>query len=141
MKEIKKKKQKIKMEKKNNSMKSIKKESIEDKLKNIQKNLREIFLLFISENMIDSKKIELVGDIESSIKQKIEDSAKDKYQNLNEKFSELRKSGTDLGVLNFKLMMIPLKIKVLLATYDKKDAENLIKRLKEIESELNRIKN
>lgn len=141
MKEIKKKKQKMKMEKKNNSMKSIKKESIEDKLKNIQKNLREIFLFFISENIIDSKKIELVGDIESSIKQKIEDSAKDKYQNLNEQFSELRKSGNDLGVLNFKLMMIPLKIKVLLATYDKKDAENLIKRLKEIENELNQIKN
>ncbi len=129
------------MEKKNNSMKNIKKESIEDKLRNIQKNLRETFLLFISENLIDSKKIELIGDIESSIKQKIEDSAKDKYQNLNEQFSELRKSGTDLGVLNFKLMMIPLKIKVLLATYDKKDAENLIKRLKEIESGLNQIKN
>lgn len=128
------------METKNNTIKNIKKENIDDKLKNISPNIREIFRLFLSENIIDSKKIELSGEIENNLKQKIEDSIKDKYQNLNEKFSELRKAGTDLGVLNFKLMIVPLKIKVFLATYSKKDAENVIVRLKEIENEISKIK-
>ena len=129
------------MEIKNNPKMNIKREKIEDILKDISKNVREIFLLFISENLIDLKKIEFKGDLESNIKQKIEDAIKDRYQNMNETFSELRKSGVDLGVLNFKLVMIPLKIKVFLATYEKKDAENVINRIKDIENEINKIKN
>lgn len=121
------------MEIKNNQIKKV---SIEDKLKDVSNNVREILLFFISEGIIDIKKLEFNGDLESNLKQRIEDSIKEKYQNLNERFSELRKSGKDLGVLNFKLMMIPLKIKVFLATYNKKDAENLIKRIKEIEQEI-----
>jgi hypothetical protein len=131
----------MKMEIKNNPKMNIKREKIEDILKDISKNVREIFLLFISENLIDLKKIEFKGDLESNIKQKIEDAIKDRYQNMNETFSELRKSGVDLGVLNFKLVMIPLKIKVFLATYEKKDAENVINRIKDIENEINKIKN
>lgn len=127
------KKEKKKMEIKNNQIKKV---SIEDKLKDVSNNVREILLFFISEGIIDIKKLEFNGDLESNLKQRIEDSIKEKYQNLNERFSELRKSGKDLGVLNFKLMMIPLKIKVFLATYNKKDAENLIKRIKEIEQEI-----
>lgn len=129
------------MEIKNNPKMNIKREKIEDILKDISKNVREIFLLFISENLIDLKKIEFKGDLESNIKQKIEDAIKDRYQNMNETFSELRKSGVDLGVLNFKLVMIPLKIKVFLATYEKKDAENVINRIKDIENEINKVKN
>ncbi|GEM_PF-1465722 len=131
----------MKMEIKNNPKMNIKREKIEDILKDISKNVREIFLLFISENLIDLKKIEFKGDLESNIKQKIEDAIKDRYQNMNETFSELRKSGVDLGVLNFKLVMIPLKIKVFLATYEKKDAENVINRIKDIENEINKVKN
>jgi len=129
------------MEIKNNPKMNIKREKIEDILKDISKNVREIFLLFISENLIDLKKIEFKGDLESNIKQKIEDAIKDRYQNMNETFSELRKSGVDLGVLNFKLVMIPLKIKVFLATYEKKDAENVINRIKDIENEIYKVKN
>lgn len=130
----------MKMETKNNQKIRIKKERIEEILKDLPKNIRDIFLLFISENIIDPKKIEFNGDLEVNVKQKIEDSIKDKYQTMNETFSELRKSGVDLGVLNFKLVMVPLKIKVFLATYDKKDAENVVKRIKEIEKEISQIK-
>jgi len=128
------------MERKNNTIKKTKKENIEEKIKDLTENIREILFLFISENFIDLKKVELQGDLESNIRQKIEDSIKDKYQNLNENFSEMRKAGTDMGVLNFKLMMVPLKIKVFLATYNKKDAENVIARIKEIENEIGKIK-
>ena len=37
-------------------------------------------------------------------------------------------------------MMIPLKIKVFLATYEKKDAENLLRRMQDIEKEISKIK-
>jgi hypothetical protein len=102
--------------------------------------LKESLLFLISEKIIDKNKINWKGDFERNIKQQIEESIKDKYRDLNEKFSEIRRSGKDLGVLNFKLMIIPLKIKIFLSTYEKKDAENLIKRIQEIENELKPIK-
>jgi len=103
-------------------------------------NLKEIILMLISKEMINPKKINWQGDIESNAKQEISEAIKEKFQEINEKFSELRKSGKDLGVLNYKLMMIPLKTKVFLATYEKKDAENLIKRIEEIDKEVNPLR-
>ena len=102
-------------------------------------HLKEVFSILSSKNIIDPKKINLRGDAESNIRQQIKDSLNDKNQNLNETFSELRKSGKDLGVLNFKLMMLPLKIKMFLSTYEKKDLENLIIRIEEIETEINKL--
>jgi predicted transcriptional regulator len=109
-----------------------------EKIKNIR--LKESLLFLISKKIINQSKINWRGDFESNIKQGMEESIKDKYNDMNEKFSELRKSGKDLGVLNFKLMIIPLKIKIFTATYEKKDAENIIKRMEEIENEINSIK-
>ena len=109
-----------------------------EKIKNIR--LKESLLFLISKKIINQSKINWRGDCESNIKQGMEESIKDKYNDMNEKFSELRKSGKDLGVLNFKLMIIPLKIKIFTATYEKKDAENIIKRMEEIENEINSIK-
>ena len=106
-----------------------------EKVKDI--HLKESLLFLISKKIINPSKINWKGDFEENLKREIEESIKDKYKDMNEKFSELRKSGKDLGVLNFKLMMIPLKIKVFLATYEKKDAENIIKRIEEMESEIN----
>ena len=102
-------------------------------------HLKEVFSILSSKNIIDPKKINLRGDAESNIRQQIKDSLNDKNQNLNETFSELRKSGKDLGVLNFKLMILPLKIKMFLSTYEKKDLENLIIRIEEIETEINKL--
>jgi len=103
-------------------------------------NLKEVLLFLISNNLVNPNKINLNGDFEGNIKQEIGDSIKEKYRDMNEKFSELRKSGRDLGVLNFKLMMIPLKIKIFLSTYEKKDAENLVNRIEEINKEINPTK-
>jgi hypothetical protein len=37
-------------------------------------------------------------------------------------------------------MILPLKIKVFLSTYEKKDAENIVKRIEDIEKEISSIK-
>jgi hypothetical protein len=113
----------------------------EVKIENIKDNkLKEILIFLSLKKVINTNNINWNGDIEANIKQEIEESIKEKYQNINEKFSEIRKSGKDLGVLNLKLMIIPLKIRVFLSTYDKKDAENVIDRIEEIEKEINSIK-
>ncbi|HJX50317.1 MAG TPA: hypothetical protein VJ438_02550 [Candidatus Nanoarchaeia archaeon] len=126
------------MEKKSQENKLPEKESLADKIKDIK--LKELFLLVKSKKMINPNKINLNGDLDENIKQEIGNSLKDKYHDLNDKFSELRKSGKDLGVLNFKLMIVPLKIKVFLATYEKKDAEKIIQKIEEIENEIASIK-
>ncbi len=117
-----------------------KNDGIDSRIKEIPEDMRNVFLYLVSEKIIDIKKIEFKGNSENYVKQKIEDSINEKYQILNERFSELRKSGVDLGVLNFKLITVSLKIKIFFATYDKKDAENLINRIKEIEKEINKLK-
>jgi hypothetical protein len=126
------------MQKKIQQNKPSKIDSLIEKIKD--EHLKDILILLISKEIINPKKINWAGDFESNIKQEIEESVKEKYHDINDKFSELRKSGKDLGVLNFKLMIVPLKIKILLATYEKKDAENFIKRIEEIEKEINSIK-
>ncbi len=128
------------MEIKTSKTKITKEEALEFKLKGIEKNLREVFLFFASEGLIDIRKIQINEEFENNLKQKINDYLKEKNQDLNERFSELRKKGEDLGVLNFKLVMIPLKIKVFMASYNKKDAENVLRRINEIETEINKIK-
>jgi hypothetical protein len=114
--------------------------SFEEKIKEVPKNVKEVLLFLISEKAVNKEKIKLIGNLEENIKQEIEESIKERYQNINEKFSEIRKKGNDLGVLNFRLMAIPLKIKVFLSTYEKKDAENVMKRIKDIEKEISSIK-
>jgi hypothetical protein len=109
-----------------------------EKIKDIP--LRESLIFLISKKIINTNKINWNGDFEENIKQQIGESIRDKYKDINEIFSELRRSGKDLGVLNLKLMIVPLKIKIFLSTYEKKDAENLIKRMEEIENEINSIK-
>lgn len=112
--------------------------SIADRIKD--PHIKEIFLILVSNKILNSAKIKLGEDIEASIKQEIKESINDKLQEMNELFSELRKSGIDLGVLNFKMMMLPLKIKMFLSTYEKKDLEILLKKIQEIEGEINTLK-
>lgn len=108
-------------------------------LDSMDNKLKETALFLSSKKYIDLK-ITNREDIEEGTKKMIEESIKDKFHSLDELFSELRKKGKDLGVLNYKLMIIPLKMKVFLATFEKKDAENLINRFEEIQKELNTIK-
>lgn len=102
-------------------------------------NLKEVFLILVSNNILNLSKINPTGDIEGNLKQDIKEAVNDQFQEMNENFSELRKSGRDLGVLNFKMMMLPLKIKMFLSTYEKKDLENLLKRIQDIENEIGPI--
>jgi len=108
-----------------------------DKIKD--PNLKEIFLILTSNKMLKPSRIKLDGEIESNLKQEVKEIFKDKIQEINEKFSELRKGGKDLGVLNFKLMMLPLKFKVFLSSYEKKDLENILKRIQEIEGDISKL--
>jgi hypothetical protein len=126
------------IQKKAQESKNTKEESLISNIKDT--NLKEILRFLISNKIVNTKKINLNGDFENNIRQEIEESIKEKYRDIEEKFSELRKSGKDLGVLNFKLMMVPLKIRIFLATYEKKDAENVINRIYEIEKEINSLK-
>ena len=70
----------------------------------------------------------------------MKDSLQNKIQDLNETFSELRKRGIDLSIFNFKLVILPLKLKVFLATYEKKDLENILNRIDEIDKEIKKYK-
>lgn len=108
-----------------------------DRIKN--PHLKEIFLILTSNKMLNPTKIKWNEDIESNLKQEVKEIFKDKIQEINDRFSEIRKSGKDLGVLNFKLMMLPLKFKVFLSSYEKKDLENLLKRIHEIEEDINKL--
>jgi hypothetical protein len=61
-----------------------------------------------------------------------------KYSEVHEKVSEIRKIGREATVLTFKLMMIPLKIKIFLATCEKKDFEKVLNMISEIEREISK---
>jgi hypothetical protein len=60
----------------------------------------------------------------------------EKYNNIHEKVSEIRKEGKEATVITFKLMMIPLKIKMFLATCGKKDFEKVLNIISEIGREI-----
>ena len=125
------------MEQKIMKNKATNESSIVDQIK--EPHIKEIFLIIVSNKILNPAKIHLGEDIEASIKQETKESINDKLQDMNEIFSELRKSGIDLGVLNFKMMMLPLKIKMFLSTYEKKDLEILLKKIQEIEVEINTV--
>ena len=114
------------------------KEDYLDKVKNPK--LKEMALILESKGIMKVKKINSETDAEEIIKQEMKDSLQNKIQDLNETFSELRKRGIDLSIFNFKLVILPLKLKVFLATYEKKDLENILKRIDEIDKEIKKYK-
>lgn len=126
------------MEQINQKNKINKISSYEDKIKDPK--LKEIFLILKLSNLIKVNKINWNGEIEENIKQEIKESLQDKIKDLNDTFSELRREGKDLGVLNFRLMILPLKLKIFFSTYDKKDLENLLMKINNIENEIKKYK-
>ncbi|MBP6857309.1 hypothetical protein KBC25_02695 [Candidatus Pacearchaeota archaeon] len=114
------------------------KEDYLDKVKNPR--LKEMALILESKGIMKVKKINSETDAEEIIKQEMKDSLQNKIQDLNETFSELRKRGIDLSIFNFKLVILPLKLKVFLATYEKKDLENILNRIDEIDKEIKKYK-
>lgn len=129
----------MKMEQKMQKIKTkANKEDYLDKVKNPK--LKEMVLILESKGIMKVKKINSEADAEEIIKQEMKDSLQNKIQDLNETFSELRKRGIDLSIFNFKLVILPLKLKVFLATYEKKDLENILKRIDEIDKEIKKYK-
>ena len=129
----------MKMEQKMQKIKTkANKEDYLDKVKNPR--LKEMALILESKGVMKVKKINSEADAEEIIKQEMKDSLQNKIQDLNETFSELRKRGIDLSIFNFKLVILPLKLKVFLATYEKKDLENILNRIDEIDKEIKKYK-
>ena len=129
----------MKMEQKMQKIKTkANKEDYLDKVKNPK--LKEMALILESKGIMKVKKINSETDAEEIIKQEMKDSLQNKIQDLNETFSELRKRGIDLSIFNFKLVILPLKLKVFLATYEKKDLENILNRIDEIDKEIKKYK-
>ena len=129
----------MKMEQKMQKIKTkANKEDYLDKVKNPK--LKEMALILESKGVMKVKKINSEADAEEIIKQEMKDSLQNKIQDLNETFSELRKRGIDLSIFNFKLVILPLKLKVFLATYEKKDLENILNRIDEIDKEIKKYK-
>lgn len=75
-------------------------------------------------------------EIEEYFKEEIGSYLNEQYNEVHERVSELIKSGYDGKVWSFKLMFIPLKIKIFLSTGNRKDFNNVTKRLNEILKEV-----
>lgn len=79
---------------------------------------------------------ENTSEAEDYFREELGNFLNEKYNDVHEKVSEIRKEGKEATVITFKLMMIPLKIKMFLATCGKKDFEKVLKIISEIEKEI-----
>jgi hypothetical protein len=104
--------------------------------------LKETLLFIKSKGLIKINydfKAESETELEYYLKEEISNFLNDRYNDVHEKVSELRKKGKDLKVITFKIMQIPLKIKTFLATCERKDFERILQRIGEIEKEVEMI--
>jgi len=107
--------------------------SILNKINN--EKLRETLILLKTATNIKinyNTKLEDPKEIEEYFKEELEGYLNDKYKDIYEKVSELREKGHDMMVWTFKLMAIPQKVNVFLATGDKKDFNNVTGKMNEI---------
>lgn len=116
---------------KNNPLK--KQTPVLDKIRD--EKLRETLILLKTSTNIKinyDTKLEDPQELEEYFKEELEGYLNEKYRDVHEKVSELREKGRDMVVWTFKLMQIPLKIKVFLSTGDKKDFNNVTGKMNEI---------
>jgi hypothetical protein len=102
-------------------------------------NLKETLNFVKSKNLIKLNseiKFENAPEIENYFKEELGNFLNEKYNDIHEKVSEIRKQGKEATVLTFKLMMIPLKIKMFLATCEKKDFEKVLNMIEEIKRDI-----
>jgi hypothetical protein len=99
------------------------------------KSLREtIILIKDNTNIKINYKINSTDslEIEEHFKEEIKGYLNEKYKDIYEKVSELREKGHDMMVCTFKLMAIPLKIELFMATGDRKEFNTITAKLNEI---------
>ncbi|MCK5450087.1 hypothetical protein KAI32_04420 [Candidatus Pacearchaeota archaeon] len=108
------------------------------------KNLIESTIFLKSKNILkpsESKiKFETVKEAEDSMKEDIVGAINEKTNELKQEVSEMQKKGNDLILEKIKSLQIPLKLKVWLATTNKKDLEIILNIFSSIEKTLEPIK-
>jgi hypothetical protein len=123
---------------KSNSTKNA--SSIFDKIQD--QKLRETLILIKNSTNIKlnyNNNLKDPKEIEDYFREEIETYLNERYNEIHEKVSELREKGHDMMVWTFKLMAIPLKIKVFVSTGDKKDFNLVTAKINEISKAVNEI--
>lgn len=116
---------------KDNNMSNLNKEEY----KIVDEKLKETLEFAKKNNLINlNTKIKFDNNLEAEnyFKEELGNFLTDKYNDIHEQVSEIRKEGKEATVITFKLMMIPLKIKVFLATCEKKDFEKVLNMIDEV---------
>ncbi len=80
----------------------------------------------------DLKKISSPAELEDYVKSKIISFLNNQYGDLKDKISGLRKNGKDMNNAEFRLLSVPLKIRLLSANFSKKDFDLVIKKIESI---------
>ena len=75
-------------------------------------------------------------EAEKYVKEKVIDYFKDSYESLKYQNSVLRRKGIDTKMIDFKLMSIPLKIKIFKSTFHKDDFDKLVGLIEKIKQEI-----
>ncbi|NCN87041.1 hypothetical protein GW932_04345 [archaeon] len=107
------------------------------------KDLEEVYLLFKKDF---SKEITFSGiytslkEISLDIKDRIKSEFNDNYRELKTKISKLRKHGEEVSVVDFELLRVPLKMKLLDANFSKENYLIILSILKNVEKELSSFK-
>jgi len=108
------------------------------------KNLIESLLYLKQNNLIqDSKstlRFESTKEAEDSKKEDVIYAIKEKLSTTKQEITELQKSGYNLHLEGIKLIKIPLKEKIWLATLTKQDLEKIFKTLKEVNTIITPLK-
>lgn len=101
------------------------------------KNLIESLIYLKKSNLIKESKsvarFETVGEAEKSSREEIVATINEKLNGLKQDISELQKAGYALKLEGIKLLQVPLKTKIWLATLEKKDLKNIFKIQKDVE--------
>ena len=113
----------------------LKNSTILDLVRYFEINKLEFVNWEINDTIFDS-----ITSLEDFIKSKIVNYLDNRYWDLMDKTSELRKNGKDMNDAEFMLLSVPLKIKLFSATFKKKDFDIVMKRMQPIKELLEKYK-
>jgi hypothetical protein len=108
------------------------------------KNLIESILYLKEKKLIEESqnkiKFESTKEAEESKAEEVISIITEKTRDIKENISELEKSGKNLHIDSIKLISVPLKTKIWLSTYGRKDLENIFKILEEVKKVVDPLK-
>jgi hypothetical protein len=103
----------------------------DEKLERVHKQFVKDFGKFDFQGIYTS-----IGEISEGIRERILDAFHSKYNELKSDISHLRKGGFEVSVLDFNLLRIPLKEKMLLANFCLEAYEPIVKIFTEVEDKV-----